>query len=146
MRQSSLLGGTATAGFSNDASGLSKVGNLGGGPGNSIIFEHIRVPSAGVSVMEIDYATSGERTLYVTVNQKAPRQWVLRGSTFDDPVPAIIHVALKAGNNTVEMGNPNPDGFAPDLDLIVIAPRADLSWAGSRATTQTCAARPADAR
>jgi hypothetical protein len=44
----------------------------------------------------------------------------LNGSTFSDPVPAVVQVQLHAGTNTISIGNPT--GYAPDLDRIVVAP------------------------
>ena len=137
--EAATLGGTVTAGFSNYASGLSKAGNIGGGAANTVTFNNVTVPVAGKYQLEIDYATSGQRTLYVTVNGAQPLQLDLNGSTFDDPVPTIITVPLKAGANTIQMGNPNANGFAPDLDRIVLAPNANSAWPLVHATTQTCA-------
>jgi len=136
--EAATLGGTVTAGFSNYASGLSKAGNIGDGPANTVTFTNVTVPVAGTYQLEIDYATSGQRTLYVTINGAKPRQLALNGSTFDDPVPTIINVPLKAGSNTIELGNPNANGFAPDLDRIVVAPMASATWPFAGIGTQTC--------
>jgi alpha-galactosidase len=133
--EAATLGGTVTAGFSNYASGLSKAGNIGGGAANSVTFSNVTVPTAGTYQLEIDYFTSGVRTLVVTVNGGTPRSLDLDGSTFDDPTPTIIPVQLKAGTNTIQMGNAT--GFAPDLDRIVIAPRVDSGWSFG-GTSQTC--------
>jgi hypothetical protein len=137
--EQATLSGTVTAGFSNYFSGLSKAGNIGGGPANTVTFSNVTVPSAGTYQLEIDYATSGSRTLVVTVNNNAPISLTLDGSTFDDPKATILRVPLKAGTNTIQMGNPS--GYAPDLDRIVIAPlvAADSFFA---ATTRTCPRNP----
>lgn len=118
--EQATLSGTVTAGFSNYASGLSKAGNIGNGPGNTVTFSNVTVPRSGTYQLEIDYATSGARTLVVTVNNAAPMSLNLDGSTFDDPRPTLLRVQLKAGTNTIQMGNPS--GYAPDLDRIVVAP------------------------
>jgi alpha-galactosidase len=136
--EAATLGGTVTAGFSNYASGLSKAGNIGGGPANAVTFTNVTVPVSGVYQLEIDYATSGPRSLFVTINGGQARQLDLNGSTFDDPVPTIITVPLKAGTNTIQMGNPNAGGFAPDLDRIVVAPVVGSNSSFAGATTQTC--------
>jgi len=133
--EAATLGGTVTAGFSNYASGLSKAGNIGGGAANTVTFSNVTVPAAGVYQLEIDYFTSGVRTLVMTVNGRSPRSLDLDGSTFDDPVPKVIQVVLKAGVNTIEFGNAT--GFAPDLDRIVVAPVVDLPWPFDN-TTQVC--------
>lgn len=114
------LGGTVTAGFSNYASGLSKAGNVGHGPANTVTFSNVTVPAAGNYQLEIDYATNGPRGLTVTVNNAAPVSLTVDGSTFDDPRPTLLRVALKAGTNTIQLGNPT--GYGPDLDRIVVAP------------------------
>ncbi|WP_266160685.1 alpha-galactosidase D [Dyella silvatica] len=133
--EAAILGGTVTAGFSNYASGLSKAGNIGGGPANTVTFANVTVPSAGIYQLEIDYATSGPRTLFVMINNGKPEALDLNGSTFDDPKAIVLHVPLIAGSNTIQMGNPT--GYAPDLDRIVMAPlMAPARFSG--VTTQTC--------
>jgi len=112
--------GSVTAGFSNYNSGLSKAGNIGAGPNNSVTFSNVSVPADGMYQLEIDYNTSGVRSFFLTVNDGAATELDLNGSTFDDPVATVIPVQLHAGINTIAIGNPT--GFAPDLDRIVVAP------------------------
>jgi len=119
--ESATLGGTVTAGFSNYFSGLAKAGNIGGGAANAVTFTHVDVPRAGVYQLEIDYATNGPRSLFLTVNGRNPQQLDLDGSSFDDPVARVMEVSLLKGSNTLQLGNPS--GFAPDLDRIVVSPR-----------------------
>lgn len=114
------LSGTVTAGFSNYFSGLSEAGNIGAGVQNTVTFRDVTVPTSGTYQMELDYATSGPRTLFVTVNGEKPNELDLDGSSFDDPVAKLLHVHLKAGTNVIQMGNPS--GYAPNLDRIVVAP------------------------
>jgi len=133
--EQATLSGTVTAGFSNYASGLSKAGNIGNGAANTVTFSNVTVPRAGTYLLEIDYATSGTRTLVVTVNNAAPVSLNLDGSTFDDPRPTLLRVQLKAGSNTIQMGNPND--YAPDLDRIVVAPLTTAD-ALSGMTTRMC--------
>lgn len=133
--ESATLGGTATAGFSNYASGLSKVGNVGGGAANAVTFDHVSVPAAGTYQLQLDYATSGTRQLDMTVNGGTPLTLSLDGSSFDDPASVVLHVPLKAGDNVIRLDNPN--GVAPDIDRIVIAPRV-LPQLLSDASTQPC--------
>jgi len=129
--EQATLSGTVTAGFSNYASGLSKAGNIGNGPANTVTFSNVTVPTSGTYQLEIDYATSGTRTLTVAVNSAAPVALNLDGSTFDDPRPTLLSVPLKAGLNTIQLGNAN--GYAPDLDRIVVAPVATAGSSGARA-------------
>ena len=133
--EAATLAGTVTAGFSNYAWGLSKAGNIGNGPGNTVTFNNVTVPVAGTYRVQIDYMTSGPRTLYVTVNGQV-QQLDLNGSSFDDPVSTIVNVPLKAGVNTIQLGNPNADGYAPDVDRISVAPTLAAELLG--ASTQHC--------
>lgn len=132
--ESAVLGGTVTAGFSNYFSGLAKAGNLGVGAANSVTFPAVTVPTSGDYQLEIDYATNGPRTLYLAVDGGTPRKLDLDGSSFDDPVAHVLDVSLKAGTNTIQLGN--PAGPAPDLDRIVVAPRVLPAWLG--ASAQRC--------
>ena len=134
--EAATLGGTASAGFSNYASGLSKVGNVGGGAANTVTFRHVSVASAGTYQLQLDYATSGMRQLQMTINDRPARTLSLDGSSFDDPASVVLDLPLKAGDNVIALGNPN--GAAPDLDRIIVAPRV-LPQLLSNASTQPCA-------
>ncbi|WP_448100852.1 CBM35 domain-containing protein [Luteibacter jiangsuensis] len=127
--EAATLGGAVTSGFSNYYSGFAKAGNIGGGSANSVTFPSVRVPVAGVYQLEIDYATGGPRSLYLAINGGAPRKLDLDGSSFDDPVAKVLEVSLKAGMNTIVLGN--PDSPAPDLDRIVVAPSVKPAWLGA---------------
>ncbi|MGF6712280.1 alpha-galactosidase [Luteibacter sp. W1I16] len=131
--EAAVLGGTVTAGFSNYFSGLAKAGNIGAGTANSVTFPAVTVPTSGSYQVEIDYATKGPRSLYLTINGQAPVKLDLDGSSFDDPVAKVLNVSLKAGPNTIGLGNAS--GPAPDLDRIVVAPRVLPAWLGASATT-----------
>ncbi|WP_306850488.1 CBM35 domain-containing protein [Luteibacter jiangsuensis] len=131
--EAAVLGGTVTAGFSNYFSGLAKAGNIGVGSANSVTFPAVTVPTSGSYQLEIDYATKGPRTLYLVINGQAPIRLDLDGSSFDDPVAKVLDVSLKAGTNTIGLGN--ADAPAPDLDRIVVAPRVLPAWLGASATT-----------
>ncbi len=122
-----------TAGFSNYFSGLAKAGNIGVGSANTVTFPAVTVPTSGSYQLEIDYATKGPRTLYLVINGQAPIRLDLDGSSFDDPVAKVLDVSLKAGANTIGLGN--ADAPAPDLDRIVVAPRVLPAWLGASATT-----------
>ena len=134
--ESAVLGGSVTAGFSNYFSGLAKAGNIGGGSANSVTFTNVTVPFAGVYQLEIDYATSGPRSLFLSINGAAAQEQSLDGSSFDDPVAKVMEVPLRAGANTIQLGN--PAGNAPDLDRIVVTPRVLPALLG--VSTQACKA------
>jgi alpha-galactosidase len=118
--EAATLSGTVTASFSNYASGLAKAGNIGGGAGNAVTFSNVTVPSSGAYLLEIDYATSGPRSYFLTVNEGTAHELDLNGSTFDEPTYTVLRVNLHAGTNTLRLDNAT--GFAPDLDRIVVAP------------------------
>jgi len=114
------LSGSVSANFSNYASGLAKAGNVGGGPGNAVTFSNVTVPSSGVYLLEVDYATSGPRSIFLTINDGTANELDLNGSTFDEPTNIVLSVQLNAGTNTLRFDNST--GYAPDLDRIVVAP------------------------
>jgi hypothetical protein len=132
--EAAVLGGGVTAGFSNYFSGLAKAGNIGGGSTNNVTFNNVTVPIAGVYQLEIDYATQGPRSLFLSVNGTTARELSLDGSSFDDPVAKVLEVPLHAGQNTIQLGN--PAGNAPDLDRIVVTPRVLPAVLG--VSTQGC--------
>jgi hypothetical protein len=121
--EAATLSGSVTAGFSNYSSGLSKAGNIGAGPANTVTFSNVTAPADGVYLLEVDYLTSGPRSFFLTVNDETPKELDLNGTTFDEPVSTVLRVNLHAGTNTLIFGNPS--NYAPDLDRIVIAPIAE---------------------
>ena len=113
------LSGSVSGVFSNYSSGLAKAGNIGGA-GSAVTFSNVQVPSNGVYQLQIDASTSGPRSFFLTINDGAPQELDINGSTFDEPSNNVISVQLRAGTNTLKFDNPT--NFAPDLDRIVIAP------------------------
>jgi alpha-galactosidase len=113
------LSGSVSAGFSNYSSGLAKAGNIGGA-GSAVTFSNVNVPSNGTYQLQVDAATSGPRSFFLTINGGAPQELDLNGSTFDEPSNNVFTVHLNAGTNTLKFDNPT--SFAPDLDRIVVAP------------------------
>jgi len=113
------LSGSVTGGFSNYSSGLAKAGNIGG-TGNAVTFSNVNVPSDGIYQLQVDAATSGPRSFFLTINDGTPQELDLNGSTFDEPSNNVYSVHLHAGTNTLSFDNPT--NFAPDLDRIVVAP------------------------
>jgi hypothetical protein len=118
--ETATLSGSVSAAFSNYASGLAKAGNIGGGPGNAVTFTNVTVPSSGAYLLEVDYATSGPRSIFLTINDGTANELDLNGSTFDEPTNTVLRVQLHAGTNTLRFDNST--GYAPDLDRIVVAP------------------------
>ncbi len=114
------LNGSAVGEFSNYSSGLAKAGNVGGGAANTVTFSNVAVAADGTYQLEIDYQTSGPRSLFMSVNGATATELDLNGDTFNDPTPVVVQVNLHAGSNTIEFSNAT--GYAPDLDRIVVAP------------------------
>jgi hypothetical protein len=112
------LTGGASAEFSNYSSGLAKAGNIGNA--GTITFPNVTVATSGVYQLEIDYQTQGVRPLMVSVNGGVATELDLNGTTFSDPAFTSLSVQLHEGINTVVLNNPN--GPAPDIDRIVVAP------------------------
>jgi hypothetical protein len=73
--------------------------------------------------MEIDYITKVPLLLYITINSEEPIQLNLTGDSESSPNSLVVPVSLNAGKNTIQFGN--PDGDAPALDKIAIAPPSD---------------------
>jgi alpha-galactosidase len=123
--EASQLTGTASIAGCSFCSGGAKVGNSGGGAQNSNIFSNVNVPQAGTYQMEIDYTTSGPRSFQVLINNQAPLELDLNGSSWDSPVSVVIPVQLQAGANRIQFTNPT--GYTPDLDSFTIAPVVSTS-------------------
>jgi hypothetical protein len=120
--ENAVLGGAASAAYCKLCSGASKAGNLGNG--STATFTNIAVPTDGTYQLEIDYLTSGPRSLFMSVNGAAASELPVNGSTFDAPASTVVPVQLHAGENAIEFSNSSQ--YAPDLDRIVIAPRPHL--------------------
>jgi len=120
--ENATLSGSASAGFCGNCSGLASVGNLGGAAQNSVTFENVNVPVAGIYQMEIDYMTQGQRSFFVSVNGGTAKELALNGYSFGTPTSTVIPVVLHAGSNQVEFNNPS--NYAPNLDSITISPVA----------------------
>jgi alpha-galactosidase len=135
--EAATLTGTASVGGCSYCSGGAYVGSFGAGAGNNVTFSNVTVPRSGTYQLEVDYTTQGPRTFFATVNDGAPIELDLNGSTFSDPQSIVLPVQLQAGSNTIAFGNPNAGGYAPGLDSIAVGPTvatADLSGAITRKT------------
>ena len=132
------LSGTAGFNYSTRASGGAYVGSFGAGPANTVTFNNVTAASTGTYQLEIDYVTNGPRTVYVSINGATPLQLTLNGNNWYDPVPYVLPVQLRGGTNTIVFSNPNPTGYAPGIDVIIVstgsntAPR--IAFSGLRAT------------
>jgi len=121
------LAGTASFNYSTRASGGAYVGSFGAGPANTITFNNVTAPATGTYQLEIDYVTDGPRTVYVSINGATPQQLTLNGNNWYDPVPYVLPVQLVAGANNIVFSNPNPTGYAPGIDVIIVSNGASTS-------------------
>jgi len=112
-----LYGGTQLADCSTCASGH-KLTYLGIGAANYAVF-HVNVKHAGVYRMEVDSMTTGTRSFIINVNNGPDLTLNLSGGSSNLPFPTTIPVALKAGANTIQFGN--PVSYPPDVDRIIIS-------------------------
>lgn len=141
--EAAQLAGTAKVGYSTYCSGGADVGSFGGGAANTVTFTNVTAPSTGAYQLEVDTATSGPRTVFVSVNGGAPQELDVNGSSFSDPVPYLMTVQLNGGSaNSIVFSNPNATGYAPGLDNITVSSGANTSpaispAAGSFTSAQT---------
>jgi len=120
------LAGTAGFNYSTRASGGAYVGSFGAGPANTITFNNVTAAAAGTYQLEIDYVTDGPRTVYVSINGATPLQLTFNGNNWYDPVPYVLPVQLRRGANTIVFSNPNPTGYAPGIDSIIVSAASKL--------------------
>ena len=121
------LAGTAGFNYSTRASGGAYVGAFGAGPANTITFNNVTAPADGTYQLEIDYVTNGPRTVYVSINGATPLQLTFNGNNWYDPVPYVLPVQLAAGTNSIVFSNPNPTGYAPGIDVIIVSTGANTA-------------------
>ena len=99
-------------------SGGYKVGYIG--YNGYITFNQVNVSSSGDYLIQIYYATSGNRDLYVSCNNGTANKVICFDSgSFDSIEYKEILVHLNAGNNTIKLFNSN--GYAPDIDFINVS-------------------------
>jgi hypothetical protein len=114
------LSGLATHSACEYCSGNTKIVGIGGESDNAVTLDDVTAPADGMYQMEIDYVAKALQSLLVTVNDAAPIRLNLSGDSEVLPTSAVIPVALKGGKNTIRFSN--PDGEAPALDKIAVAP------------------------
>ena len=121
------LAGTAGFDYSTRASGGAYVGSFGAGPANTITFNNVTAPANGTYQLEIDYVTDGPRTVYISIDGGTPQPLTFNGNNWYDPVPYVTPVQLSAGTNSIVFSNPNPTGYAPGIDVILVSTGANTS-------------------
>lgn len=114
-----MLSGTAGVYSCPACSSGVKVGGLGLGLDNTVTFNSVTVPRAGVYQMTVDYMTSGLRASEYSINGGPWLTLNVGGGSFLLPTSSTVPVALHAGANTIRYGNPT--SYPADLDRIVIS-------------------------
>ena len=113
------LNGTAVVAACPACSGGEKVGGLALGPNNTVTFNNVSVRRTGVYQMQIDSMTQGPRSLVYRVNGGPLTTLNVGGGSFFLPSSITVPVALNAGINSIQFGNPT--SYPPDMDRIVIS-------------------------
>lgn len=116
--ESATLSGTAVVAACPACSGGEKVGGLALGPNNTVTFNNVSVRRTGVYQMQIDSMTQGPRSLIYRVNGGPLITLNVGGGSFFLPSSTTVSVALNAGINSIQFGNPT--SYPPDMDRIVI--------------------------
>ena len=104
--ETASLSGTAGVYGCPACSGGLKVGGLGLGLDNTVTFNSVTVPRAGVYQMTVDYMTQGLRAGMYSVNGGPWLTLNVGGGSFFLPTSGTVPVALRAGTNTIRYGNP----------------------------------------
>lgn len=99
-------------------SGGQKVRNLGGASDARIVFPSVTVPVAGTYTLYIDFTVNGTRSYTVSVNGGTPSVVTVSGAGNNTPDTTSVPVTLRAGENTITIGN--DDDSSPDLDRIAL--------------------------
>jgi len=112
------LYGAAAVYSSNKCSGGYKVGYLGNNHG-AIQFNNVNANFTGTHLMRIYYLSGNNRTFKISVNSGTAKEVICFDSgSFDDVQYKEILINLNSGSNTILFYN--DEGWAPDLDRIVI--------------------------
>jgi hypothetical protein len=114
-----LTGSASIAGCS-PCSGGAKVGNLGGG--SYLTFTTVTVPKAGTYLMTMSYVDGdSSRQAIMTANGGVPVFLNLVGTNnndWDTPQTKVFPIALQAGTNSIQIGNPSD--YVSDIDYISV--------------------------
>jgi alpha-galactosidase len=97
------------------------VTGVGQGPANTLQFNKVAVPSNGTYEVDIYYACASNRTALLSVNGGTATNvsFPATGSDTTQPGTIATYLALNAGENTLNFGNPT--GPAPNFDKVVLS-------------------------
>ena len=91
--------------------------NLGGRPENTARWTDVWSDRGGKYLLTVSYIPTARRALEISVNGGRPIR-LDRLSDTGKTASVTVEVTLRAGYNTVEMGNPY--GWTPDIDCFRI--------------------------
>jgi alpha-D-xyloside xylohydrolase len=105
------------------ASGNAIVGSLGNDGKNSLTMKNITVDQAGIYEVELMFYNGGAdaRMLNVSINgaDAIPIRCYSNGD-WNTPMSLIVPMNFKAGSNTITFGTNPGEGWAPDMDCIIV--------------------------
>jgi hypothetical protein len=102
-----------------DASGGEVITDIGGGEGNALRFNQVRVPASGVYTLSIYYVSAVDGSLTISIDRAPAVSIGFAGTGDGETVGSLtLRVQLDNGANTIEFGNPFDGG--PDIDRITV--------------------------
>ena len=116
------LGGAAAVSSCSGCSGGQQVGYIGGNNG-TLQFNGVQASENGTANLLIYYATQDYRSAQISVNN-GPALWVAFPSTggWTSVGELTLTIPVTAGSNTIKVYNSDPNGWAPNIDRIVLSP------------------------
>jgi hypothetical protein len=116
--EAATVSGNAKVTSCSGCAGGKKVGWLGAGAGNRVVFTQVDVAQAGDHTLFVHAASADPRRFDVRVNGGSPVSVAVQSGDWNRPASASVSVHLERGLNSIAIGN---DGdWAPDLDRIVV--------------------------
>jgi hypothetical protein len=99
-------------------SGGAKVGYVGNG--GTLTFNNVNVASAGTYRVTLVYCSGDPRPAMISANGGTPQTLSFPSTgSFSTTGTMTVPLPLTAGNNMIEIGDPN--AYAPDFDRIIVA-------------------------
>lgn len=112
------LAGGAVVSTCSTCSGGAKVGYVGNG--GTLTFNNINVPSAGTYRVTLVYCSGDPRPAMISVNGGPPQALSFASTgSYNTTGTMTVSLALAAGNNTIQIGDPG--AYSPDFDRIIVA-------------------------
>jgi len=116
--EAATVSGAAKVAGCASCGGGKKVGWIGAGAGNRVVFPQVDVAWAGQHQLIIHVLSADPRRFSVSVNDSAAVVVPLESGDWNKPSTATVAVTLRQGINTIAIGNEGE--YAPDLDRIVV--------------------------